>query len=64
METATEQLNIVLNSDLIEQIKTIEACIADLKELGLDDDEIKKLEKIIDAIIDNRLDVVLEALHN
>jgi thioester reductase-like protein len=64
METNNEQKNIVQNNSLTEEVKSIEVCLADLKALGLDDEEIKKLDGIIDVVIDNRLDFLLSKLYN
>jgi hypothetical protein len=64
METNIEQKNIVQNNSLTEQVKPIDVCIADLKALGLDDKEMEKLDNIINAIIDNRLDFILSKLYN
>lgn len=62
METNNEQKNTVQNNSLTEEVKSIEVCLADLKALGLDDEEIKKLDGIIDVVIDNRLDFILSKL--
>lgn len=62
MEANNEQKNIVQNNSLTEEVKPIEVCIADLKALGLNDEEIKRLDRVIDSIIDNRLDFTINKL--
>lgn len=64
METNNEQKNTVQNNSLTEEVKSIEVCISDIKALGLDDKELEKLDNIINAIIDNRLDFILSKLYN
>lgn len=59
METNKEQQNIVQEDNLVEETKSIEVCISELKELGLNDNEIENLDKMVDAIIDNRLDFIM-----
>lgn len=59
METNKEQQNIVQEDNLVKETKSIEVCISELKELGLSDKEIENLDKMVDAIIDNRLDFIM-----
>lgn len=59
METNKEQQNIVQEDNLVKETKPIEVCISELKELGLSDKEIENLDKMVDAIIDNRLDFIM-----
>ena len=60
MEASNEQQNIVQVFSLTEEVKSIEVCLSDLKALGLDEGEIKKLDRVIDSIIDNRLDCIIK----
>lgn len=48
---------------LADNIKSIEVCVKELKEIGLSDEEIKKLDQVLDSIIDNRLDFTINKLN-
>ncbi len=46
-----------------EDFLSVSECVAGLKSIGLDDQEIARLDETLDAIIDHQLDEMLNKYH-
>lgn len=53
------KLNDYLDQDLTEKVKPLEVCVANLMALGLETQEFKQLEGVVDVIINSQVDKIL-----
>ena len=53
------KLNDDLDQSLTQDVKPLEVCVADIAALGLESQEMVRLEEVLDAVINNQIDKIL-----